>query len=189
MDKYVEAMGRKLEIAEYHLAVLRELLPFAKPDESDLPPVALQAHFEACGRAIVAMLDQLASGIAFAVPGMPGVHRATPNQVVKRLSSSVHPKAAELERLIADLNDDCRINDLRDIRNRSTHRFDVKQFSDGVGWIVNLPQYVPTGVAEYKGSRQLSEYLQVMVEYARGVIAATPEVQRLAGTLATDSGS
>jgi hypothetical protein len=33
----------------------------------------------------------------------------------------------------------------------------------------------------------LSEYLQAMVEYAQGVIAAVPEVQRLAATLANGS--
>lgn len=183
MDKYVEAMKRKLDIAEYHLAVLRELLPFAKPDDRNLPPVALQAHFEACSRAIVAIPDQLVSGIAFTVSGMPEVRRATPNKVIKRLSSSVHPKAAELESLITDLNDDCRINDLRDIRNRSTHRFDEKRYLAGKGWFVNPPEFVP----QCEDSRQLGEYLQAMVEYAEEVIVAVSEVRELVAALANGS--
>ncbi|MCH7667937.1 MAG: hypothetical protein IIC71_01845 [Acidobacteria bacterium] len=187
MDKYVEAMERKFDIAEYHLAVLRELLPFSEPDGSDLPPMALQAHFEACGRAIVAMLDQLVSGIASVAPEMPKVHGASPKSVINKLSRSGHPKASELKKLIKDLDDDCRINDLRDIRNRSTHRFDEKEYLHRIGWVVKAAEYVPRGVPPYEGSRQLSEYLQAMIEYARGVLDAAQKVEKLAKTLAKDS--
>lgn len=186
MHRYIEAMERKLDIAIYHLAVLRELLPFAAPDEHNLPAVPLQAHFEAAGRAIVAMLDQLASGVASVVPGMPAVHKATPRRVVRALEASTQPTALELKELIKRLDVDSRINDLRDVRNRSTHRFDEKEYLHGGGWTVNPPQYVPDGVLPYQGSRRLSEYLQVMVEYGREVLAVIPNVEKLAESLAAD---
>ena len=186
MHRYVEAMERKLDIAVYHLAVLRELMPFAAPDDRNLPPVALQAHFEACGRAVVAMLDQLASGVASVAPDMPPVHYATPKSVIQALTDSVQPTALELKELIEGLNDDRRINDLRDVRNRSTHRFDQKTYLHGAEWTVDPPQHVPDGVLPYEGSRRLSEYLQVMVEYGREVLAAIPKVEKLAESLIAD---
>ncbi len=179
-------MERKLDMAIYHLAVLRELLPFSEPDEHGLPPVPLQAHFEACGRAIVAMIDQLVSGVAFVTPGMPSVHRATPRSVVRALTDSLQPTALELKELIEGLNDDCRINDLRDVRNRSTHRFDEKEYLHGGGWTVKPPRNVPDGVVPYEGSRRLGEYLQVMVEYGQDVLAVVPKVEKLAESLAAD---
>lgn len=112
MHHYVEAIDRKLEIALYHLAVLRELLPFAVADDNNLPPISLQAHFEACGRALVAMLDQLASGLAAESPMMPPLHLANPKRVRKALEESVDPAAKELNELITTLDLDPRINDL-----------------------------------------------------------------------------
>lgn len=186
MHQYIEAMGRKLDMAAYHLAVLREILPFAMPDENKLPPVALQAHFEGCGRAIVAMMDQLVSGVASVAPSMPPVHYATPKTVLQALTALEHPAALELQELIRALHDDCRINDLRDVRNRSTHRFDEKKYLHSGVWIVERPQHVPDGVIPYEGSRRLGEYLEVMVEYGWEVLGVVPQVEKLAESLAAD---
>jgi hypothetical protein len=188
MHRYVEAMERKLDMAVYHLAVLRELLPFAIPDEDNLPPVPLQAHFESAGRAIVSMIDQLVSAVASVVPGMPTVHKATPKAVIRALADSTELAARELKEVIERLNDDARINDLRDVRNRSTHRFDEKDYLHGGGWTVNPPQHVRKGVRTYEGPRGLSQYLQVMVEYGQAVLATVPRAEKLAESLAAHPG-
>ena len=39
------------------------------------------------------------------------------------------------------------------------------------GEMVEQPQHVPDGILPYEGSRRLSEYLEVMVEYEREVLA------------------
>ena len=173
-------------MAIYHLAVLREIMPFAVPDEDNLPPTALQAHFEACGRAVIAMHDRLATGVASVALGMPAVHKATPKRVAKVLESSTRSTALELKELINGLDRDSRINDLRDVRNRSTHRFDEKEYLHGGGWTVNPPQHLPDGVLLYEGSRRLSEYLEIMVEYGRELFAVAPQAKKLAETLAPD---
>jgi hypothetical protein len=177
--EYTEAMERKLEIARYHLAELQELLPHAQPDERGLPPIALQAHFEGCGRAVVAMVDQLASGVASVFPDMPPVYEATPQRVLAALKKSTHPSALKLQGTLADIEGDRRINDLRDVRNRSTHRFDEKKYIHGEGWFVVLASYLPNGIGRYTESRELSEYLQAMVNFGADALASAAKVQDL----------
>lgn len=60
--EYGIAMQRKLEIAQWHLSELRELFP-ADPDGNGLPPIPVQAHFEAGGRSLASIPDQLAAGL------------------------------------------------------------------------------------------------------------------------------
>lgn len=184
MERYIEALERKLGIARYHLAELLELLPNSEPDQDGLPPIPLQAHFEACGRAVVAMPDQLASGVASVVSWMPTVHEATPRRVISALEGSRQQAAAGLLAVIARLDGDSRINDLRDVRNRSTHRFDEKEYLHGGGWTVVPAQYLPDGISPYEGSRRLDEYLQVMVGFGQEVFDGIYEVERLALSLA-----
>jgi hypothetical protein len=184
MHRYVEAMQRKLDMAMYHLEVLVELVPAALPDEHNLPPIPLQAHFEACGRAVVAIPDQLASGLADVTPGMPAVYVASLKSVAQVLEGSLQPSAVQLLGLVRTFDTDARINDLRDVRNRSTHRFDEKEYLHDGGWIVNPPQHLPAGVLPYEGPRRLGEYLEKMIGYGREVLCAVPEIQELAWDIA-----
>ncbi len=180
MWRYIK---RKYEIACYHLEEVGRLMPGAKPGEDGLPPVALQAHFEACGRAIVAMPDQLASGVASIVPEMPEVHRASLCRVVRALADSADPAAEELRAFLADLDRDGRLSDVRDVRNRSTHRFDEKAYHHGDGWYVDRPTQVPDGVQPYDGSRRLTDYLAAMLGFGQELLAKVPEVEDLASRI------
>lgn len=168
---YGIAMERKLAIAEYHLSELTSVLP-AKPESDGLPPIALQAHFEAGGRAIVSIVDQLASGVAAAladVPAnMPAVDRAYPETVIDRLEEG------ELKNELSKLFDDQRHRDLRSWRNRATHRFDEKAFHHGK-WKVRDPD----GVAPYGGSRELVAYMGAMLEFGHDVIRSAHDIEGL----------
>lgn len=184
MWRYIEALERKYQIAYYHLNELRTLMPDAGPDEDGLPPIALQAHFEACGRAIVAMPDQLASGVASVAPEMPDVRKATLRRVVCALEDSKDPAAETLRAVLADLDRDGRLNDVRDVRNRSTHRFDEKAYHHGEGWFVDPPTYVRDGVKPYEGPRRLTDYLEVMLGFGEELLVKVPDVEHLASRIA-----
>ena len=169
--EYGLAMARKLMIAEFHVRELAGTLP-AKPESDGLPPIALQAHFEAGGRAIVSMVDQLASGVAAAladVPAnMPAVDRAYPERVIDRLEEG------DLKDALSELFDDPRHQDLRSWRNRATHRFDEKAFHRGK-WKVREPD----GVAPYGGSREVVAYIGAMLEFGHDVIRSTDGIECL----------
>lgn len=177
-------MERKLEISFYHLEAIRALLPDAVPDESGLPPIALQAHFEACVWSVIALVDQLAAGVAAVVPELVEVHDATPRRVCLALDSVNDPVAIEIKEFIERIDNDGRLSDLRSVRNRSTHRFDQKQYVGGQ-WTVGRPDWLPPGVDQFNGSRHLDEYLETMTELGRDVHRSASEVERLAEDLAS----
>lgn len=169
--EYGIAMTRKLAIAEYHFC---ELLRSPRdPDEHRLPPIPFQAHFEASGRAIAAMSDQLASGVvetlAGAVPGLPPVSNAYLHTVRDALDPG------ELRSLFDGLTSDLRYDDLRTWRNRATHRFDKKGAMDGV-WIVEPPEGLPS----YVDPRDVESYLTTMLAFGRLVLDTAPEAEALA---------
>ena len=97
--EYGLAMKRKLAIAEYHYGELAGAP--RQQDDQGLPPIPLQAHFEAAGRAVGSMPDQLASGIADllegAVPGLPPPSNAYLHTVRDALDEG------SLKSLVADL--------------------------------------------------------------------------------------
>lgn len=173
MEDYLIAIRRKLQIAEYHRAELHQAAEAAEGDVDGLPPVNLQAHFEAACRAVVAMLDQLASGIAAELSLGP-VHEATPKKVISWLRRLEYPGAEELVVRLETLNDDPRLNDIRDVRNRSTHRFDEKAYHHNAGWLVEPARWIPEHVRPYDGPRAVSEYVNSMVAFAES-LAATAE--------------
>jgi len=169
--EYGTAMQRKLAMAEYHLKELQRA-PTA-PDESGLPPIPLQAHFEAAGRAIASMPDQLASGVVEileeAVPRLPSVTHAYLHTVRDALDPG------ELHRLFDRLTLDLRCEDLRTWRNRATHRFDEKAAMNGVG-IVEPPEGLPS----YVDPRDVESYLTTMLAFGRLVLDTAPEAEALA---------
>lgn len=159
---YGEAMVRKLDIAEFHLAELKAVLP-SKKLASGLPPVPVQAHFEASGRAVLSIADQLASGVAFVLDG--ALPRLTPEHAfLDRLAERL--QGSPLGDFLEKVNGDARHKDLRSWRNRSTHRFDTKAYADG-WWFVAWPE----GAHPYDGSRRIDEYLATMIDFGSWVVS------------------
>jgi hypothetical protein len=170
--EYGLAMKRKLAIAEYHYGEL--LQAPRQPDDHGLPPIPLQAHFEAAGRAIGSMPDQLASGIVEtlegAIPGLPRVSNAFLHTVLDALDEG------SLRSLIAGVIADVRYSDLRAWRNRATHRFDKKAAVDGV-WIVAPPD----GPEPFVEPRDVESYvLDAALGFGRLVLDIAPESEALA---------
>lgn len=170
-EEYGLAMRRKLAIAEYHYGELAGAP--RQPDNQGLPPIPLQAHFEAAGRAVGSMPDQLASGIADilegAVPGLPPPSNAYLHTVRDALDEG------SLKSLVADLTGDVRYNDLRSWRNRATHRFDRKAAMDGI-WIVAPPD----DTEDYVEPRDVESYIDAMLGFGRLVLDVAPESEALA---------
>jgi hypothetical protein len=166
--EYGVAMERKLAIAAYHLDELSRAS--TDPDEHGLPPIPLQAHFEAAGRAIASIPDQLATGIVEVLeqrlPGLPGPSAAYLHSVVKPLP------AGELRDLLEEVGSDLRYCDLRSWRNRATHRFDRKAAMEGE-WIVESSEECDIDVEP----RDVVGYIATMLEYGRTVVAIAPEAE------------
>lgn len=165
---YGEAMVRKLEIAEYHLDELQHLLP-SEQLPNRLPIIAVQAHFEASGRAILSIADQLVSGVASVLAGaVPGLVPETAylNRMVGQLRGS---SLADFLRIV---HDDVRHRDLRSWRNRSTHRFDMKAYANG-WWFVAWPD----GAPPYGGSRRIDEYIDAMVGFGHYLLDMRREAE------------
>lgn len=176
-DEYEIAMTRKLEIAEWHLAELRDLLP-ADPDENGLPPIPVQAHFEAAGRALASIPDQLASGISSLLrphfPCLPKEDRAYLHEIVKCL-----PSAWALTVRLLETTSDPRYLLFRGWRNRATHRFDEKE-SRGGFWHV-----------EIKGNStrintEITRYLDCMIEFVRPLANEARTLKHLADGVIRD---
>lgn len=166
--EYGIAMKRKLAMAAYHLDELRRAPN--DPDEHGLPSIPLQAHFEAAGRAIASIPDQLATGIvevlAQCLPGMPGPSAAYLHTVVERLPES------ELRDLLEDVRSDFRYCDLRAWRNRASHRFYRKAPTEGV-WIVESSEDCDIDVEP----RDVVGYIATMLEYGRWMVKIAPEAE------------
>ena len=169
--EYGIAMQRKLAIAEYHFEELHRVS--TAPDGYGLPPIPLQAHFEAGGRAIASMLDQLATGVVEILtpflPGLPGPSAAYVHTLLEPLPAS------ELRDLLGKVRSDLRYCDLRAWRNRATHRFDRKAAMDGV-WIVQPTEECDMDVEP----RDVTGYLNTMLDYGRWILEIAPEAERFA---------
>lgn len=169
--EYGLAMERKLVIAEYHFGEL--VRAPRQPDDQGLPPIPLQAHFEAAGRAVASMPDQLASGIADAlvgaVPQLPPPSNAYLHTVQDALDDG------PLQSLVAELTGDVRYKDLRSWRNRATHRFDTKKAMDGV-WIVAPPD----GIEPFVEPRDVDSYVAAMLAFGRHILDRAPAAEAFA---------
>lgn len=163
LDPFRLAIGRKVAIAAFHRDELAEALHRDHPI-ADLPPIDVQAHFEALVRAPVSIFDQILAGIATGLPGMPEPHQASVMRVEDRLLQFDHgPHAVRLARLLVAVDRNPALNDARDIRNRATHRHYDKSL-DQLGWYVESPQYLPPGVAKWTGDRHLLSYGEAMLD-------------------------
>lgn len=175
-EDYELAMQRKMEIAQWHVAFLPDLVD-SPADPHELPPIELQAHFEGAGRALASIPDQLASGISEmlgeAIPSLPKPHRAYLNIICRKL-----PESSELREVLSRMVVDPRYCDLRDWRNRATHRFDRKAMLDGL-WVVAYPEDCPDPVH----TRDLMSYMRIMVDYGWGIVVEVPTVKSLASLL------
>lgn len=162
LGEYGLAAQRKLRIACFHLQALRDLLP-AEPDCDGLPPIPIQAHFEAGGWATLAIVDQLSAGIGSKCLDTDQIR---PEDLLKRLPES------DLRHWLADTLDDPRYVDLKSWRNRSVHRFDEKAYHQGQ-WVVLEPW---DGQAAYGGSREIQSYLEQMLKFGEEVTHRLPEI-------------
>lgn len=161
--EYGVAMGRKLAMAEYHLGELRKVP--TKADERGLPPIPLQAHFEAAGRAIASMPDQLATGIVVELrPAMPCLPKPTAAYLDKLLNALPD---CELRGVLDALVSDPRYRDLRAWRNRATHRFDEKAAKNGV-WLVELPD-------DNTMPRHVISFVEAACAYGKMILDVAPE--------------
>ena len=173
--EYGIAMERKLEIAKFHARCLGRLLP-ADPEDRDMPPIPLQAHFEAAGRAVASIPDQLASGIVVsigdAVPCLPRENAAYLQKVVEKLPKS------DIREVLQGFVDDPRYCDLRSWRNRATHRFDRKR-SRGGQWFVEPPD----GCKEAIKPRDVANYTQALIDFGAGIVQQIGTIEELAVAL------
>lgn len=173
--EYGTAMERKLRIAEFHASCLKDLLP-ANPEDGDMPPIPLQAHFEAAGRAVASIPDQLASGIVVcigdAIPCLPGESAAYLHKVVEKLPSS------EIREVLQGFVVDPRYCDLRSWRNRATHRFDRKRSVDGQ-WFVDPPD----GCEKAIEPRDVTSYTQAVIDLGAEIVQQTGTIEKLAVAL------
>lgn len=167
-------MERKLAIAAYHMAQLREAP--VDPDDRGLPPIPLQAHFEGAGRAIASIPDQLATGIVdilqSTLPRLPPLTSAYLHTVRDRLPNS------DLRSRVDEFVSDARYCDLRSWRNRATHRFDRKGPREGV-WIVAPTDECGQSVEH----RDVVGYLNTMLVYGGWMVTTTSMVEGLTNDL------
>ena len=138
------------------------------PDMYQLPPIPLQAHFEGAGRALASIPDQLASGICENLQEvfttLPDTRRAYLHTTSRKL-----PQESELQVRVEEIVSDSRYCDLRSWRTRATHRFDKKAMLDGM-WVVEVPDDCSDPVTE----RDLTSYIEIMINYGGGIIEQMP---------------
>ena len=167
---YRTAIARKLKIARFHRRHLAEVMGQPRERDQNLPPVAIQAHFEGAVGAVVSMADQLAAGIAAALDDMPPLHAATLAEVLNRLTNRAPDRPTRgLIKQLSAFRDDALLNDARDIRNRARHRF-YDKYDDQRGWYVEPPQYIPDDVKQWIGDRHLLPYVDATIELAYEIL-------------------
>jgi hypothetical protein len=161
LGDYGIAAERKLCIAQFHLDALKALLPVGS-DSDGLPPIALQAHFEASGWATMAIVDQVVSGIGSQVVGDD---RIWPKDLLEALPES------DLREWVAQVLNDPRYLDLKSWRNRSVHRFDMKAYHDGEWSVLE-----PTDEEPYGGPRVIQSHLEEMLAFGQEVVDRLDDV-------------
>lgn len=159
--EYIRAAERKIGIAGYHLEQLRQ-----EPAEGSQPSMPQQASFEGVITTFVAATEQVAGAIHVATGGSGSSHELT--RMLERMQAS--PIRDELKQW----NRHPIVRDVREIRNRSAHRYYSK-----AGTEVQKP---PRGTA-YTGSRGLVPYCSVAVSHLECLTPLLGQLQAELGGL------
>lgn len=178
LGDYGLAMRRKLAIAEFHFDEM-QCAP-AEPDDQGLPPIALQAHFEAAGHAVFSIPDQLATGIAEALrhvePDLPALTASNPHTVADRLSPGA------IRSRLEQIAEDERYVDLKAWRNRTIHRFDRKSYVNG-RWHVAPTAEGAVGITP----RDTTSYIGAVLDCVREIVYDIPDFEALIRRLTNGS--
>ena len=168
---YGIAMDRKVQMAAYHLAQLRDLLP-SPPDQDGFPPIVAQAHIEGSGRCLASVPDQLAAGLVECLrdrmPCLPKPNAA----YLDRLAGPL-PSGWELTAIIKATTSDPMYWGLRKWRNRSVHRYDKKRSVDGQ-WILVGEDGDPFA------DQNVLDYLERALDWTAALVDAAPQIEAAA---------
>lgn len=167
---YLEAMTRKLDLAQYHCDRLCEFLPV---DPHPSSSVAVQAEFEGVLYAFVAASDQLAEVLN--LTNHLGLENPNLQQALERLPISPLRKelfAWQQEPIAADV---------RNIRRRAVHHH-YEKYPAGPRFEVQPP----TTGKPYGGSRSLDDYAKAATSHLMKLRALTREVEKQGRTGVTD---
>jgi len=159
--EYLAAASQKIGIVQYHAKCLKMLRDTAAGADG-LPPIPVQAHFEAVVFSVIAAVDQVAQAVNSAL-----TLRLDPATLVQvafdRLSKGI-PQVAEW------FNEPIGI-DLRRLRTRMMH-YAYTKTCGSPGWVVE-----PTKSA-FTGSRELNDYSASAADYATRLNDLLPEIER-----------
>ncbi|MGH7949100.1 MAG: hypothetical protein ACREQF_07750 [Candidatus Binataceae bacterium] len=144
--EYLSAVGRKMEIAEYHLKRLIGLLnPCPQATSQGFPPVKVQAHFEGVLFSVKAAVDQITALLA--------VRLKCPYRRALARASETDPK-------LKDWMDDPLFTELNELRRLAAHHTYVKRPSGPEeAWAIEA-----VGSA-YDGPRELAAYCSKVTSY------------------------
>ena len=150
--KYLDAVHRKIAIAQFHCDQLQHALICYPPLYEGHPDVPTQAFFEGTVVATVSAIDQIAQAVNSALD-----LRLSPNNLFDGT-------IAEIERRVPEYAAWHMLpigRDLRRLRTRMVHYCYDKTFNGELAWMVEVAN------PAYTESRELLDYAQAAVTYAR----------------------
>lgn len=159
--EYLEAAGRKVEIASYHLDMLKKVMvpPYGS---TSVPPIPVQAHFEGVVIAANAAVGQVQKGI-------DSVHKKSVPKNKKCLGAfwKVSHRVPEIERWCLEPIG----RDLQCLRNKMVHLSYKKTQTGLLEWIVE------TVKSNYEGSRELVTYCTRVIKHMKELQGLIPSIK------------
>lgn len=169
---WVEAAGRKIEIARYHLGLLDEL---DYPGPYDFVQIPVQAHLEGILFCATAATDQLARALDLAEHlGLPWNERNLTAVLEQLQAPRRQLQAPTLAPILDDLvgwNAEPVIEDARRLRNRASH----SSYNKRVG---NFEIAIQSVGGDHRGSRDAKEYCQELVDHLGRLETLLADVER-----------
>ena len=159
IKKRLVAASRQIEISRFHYHELEKILPSAKPDERDMPPIPVQAFFEGTVISAFAAIDKLLGAIAR--------HYSVPREFEQLANiESFAPGSKNLQ------DKENFYRDLKKSRNEAVHE-SLTKTHEGLVWMVKKPNR--TG---YTGARDILRYSKAAVEFAQACAPVIEELEK-----------
>jgi hypothetical protein len=157
----LEAAGRKIAVASYHVDCLRDALKVGGIPSRSAPPIPIQAHFEGVIVSVMAAVDQVAQAIN------SGLRlQLRPDKLFEGTFGSLGKIYPEIRSWLADPIGP----DLRRIRTRIVH-YSYRKTPHGLYWVVESAR------SEYRGSRDLLNYAASALEFGKRLIEMLPQIE------------